>query len=72
MAICRALIGSPEVVLADEPTGNLDPKSAREVLSLLLETSQENDASLIVVTHDHSLLGRFDRIIDLAELEETS
>ncbi len=68
VAIARALIASPALVLCDEPTGNLDPKTADSVLDLLLAQSRERDAALLMVTHDHSLLDRFDRVIDVREL----
>ncbi|QDV08540.1 ABC transporter ATP-binding protein YxdL [Planctomycetes bacterium Poly30] len=68
VAIARALVTSPSLVLCDEPTGNLDPESAGSVLDLLLEQAREHEAALLMVTHDHTLLGRFDRVIDVREL----
>jgi putative ABC transport system ATP-binding protein len=65
VAICRALLPQPRLVLADEPTGNLDPINARHIIELLCEQSRETGATLVVVTHDHSLLSYFPRIIDL-------
>lgn len=64
LAICRALISSPHIVLADEPTGNLDPKNKLKSLDLLFKIVEEEGATLISVTHDHSILGRFERTID--------
>lgn len=61
VAICRALLLQPSVILADEPTGNLDPHTASQVLNLLLEQVRAAHATLVMVTHDHSLLSRFDR-----------
>ena len=66
-AICRALIGSPRLVLADEPTGNLDPATAESVLDLLFEQVADAQAALLVITHDHEILHRFDEVFDLSE-----
>ena len=66
-AICRALVTEPAVVLADEPTGNLDPANAAAVLDLLLEQVAVRDATLVMVTHDHTLLDRFDRVVRFAD-----
>ncbi len=66
-AICRALIGKPRLVLADEPTGNLDPATAESVLDLLFEQVAEAGAALLVITHDHEILPRFDEVFDLSE-----
>jgi len=59
VAVCRALIGEPELLLADEPTGNLDRETAESVGSLLLELSQEQNTLLICVTHSADLAARF-------------
>jgi putative ABC transport system ATP-binding protein len=67
-ALCRALINRPECLLADEPTGNLDPHAKTRVLDVLFEQCTRASASLLMVTHDLGLLGRFDRAINLAEL----
>lgn len=67
VAICRALITSPKIVLADEPTGSLDPRTAQEVLNLLIDQVSKHAATLLMVTHDHSLLHRLDRTIDMAQ-----
>ncbi|MEC8818470.1 MAG: ABC transporter ATP-binding protein [Planctomycetota bacterium] len=64
-AICRALVSSPQLVLADEPTGNLDPDTGEAVLDLLFEEVATAGAALLVVTHDHVILPRFDRVVDL-------
>jgi putative ABC transport system ATP-binding protein len=64
VAICRALITGPRLVLADEPTGSLDPTTAGEILDLLVEQAKENGATLLMVTHDQGLLGKLDRTID--------
>jgi len=68
VAICRALITRPSVVLADEPTGNLDPTTSQRVLELLIGEVRASGASLVMVTHDYSLLDSLDRVVDLAEL----
>jgi putative ABC transport system ATP-binding protein len=67
-ALCRALINQPHCLLADEPTGNLDPHAKTRVLDVLFEQCARARASLLMVTHDLGLLGRFDRAINLAEL----
>jgi putative ABC transport system ATP-binding protein len=64
VAVCRALIAEPELLLADEPTGNLDPVNAARVLDILFGYAEERGATLVTVTHDHDLLGRFSRVID--------
>lgn len=67
VALCRALINQPLLLLADEPTGNLDPHSARDVGSLLLELNAEQKAILIVVTHSLELATRFPRRVELVD-----
>ena len=64
VAICRALLPAPRVILADEATGNLDPDNKRVILDLLFEAVRTDGATLVAVTHDHELLPRFDRVID--------
>jgi len=66
-AICRALINEPKIILADEPTGNLDPKNKQWVLKVLHQYKEKNNAAIIVATHDHDLLKQFDYVIDLKE-----
>ena len=68
VALCRALVTRPALVVADEPTGNLDPHRAREAVDLLVAQTRERGAGLIAVTHDHSLLDRFDRVVRMEEL----
>ena len=63
-AICRALLSNPSLILADEATGNLDPNNKSKILDALFECSNQYDATLVAVTHDHELLNRFDRVID--------
>ncbi len=62
-AICRALLLSPQVVLADEPTGNLDPVNSERIVKLLLNETARSGAMLLMITHDHSLLRHFDRVV---------
>ena len=66
-AICRALLPQPQLILADEATGNLDPRNKGRILDLLFENVESHGASLLAVTHDHELLPRFDRVIDFLE-----
>ena len=68
VAICRAVITRPKLILADEPTGNLDANSKLATMKLLHEQARAANATLIVVTHDYSLLGGFDRHLDFAEI----
>ena len=73
VAICRALLLSPEIVLADEPTGNLDPVNAERIVRLLRTETSRSGATLIMVTHDHSLLPQFDQVIPFDQfLERTA
>jgi lipoprotein-releasing system ATP-binding protein len=64
-AVARALITRPQLVLADEPTGNLDAGNGEHVLNLMLELNQELETSLVIVTHDHSIANRMDRLLVL-------
>ena len=72
VAVARALIGKPSVVLADEPTGNLDPKTAKKVFDGLFSLNRNIGSSLIVVTHNHSLAGTLDRqvVLDQGRIKE--
>lgn len=66
-AVARALITRPQLVLADEPTGNLDAGNGAHVLGLMLELNRELNTSLVVVTHDHSIAAKMDRIVSLED-----
>lgn len=70
VAICRALITEPKLILADEPTGNLDPANKTLILDILFDHVARNGQTLVVVTHDMSLLEGFDRTIDFAKFRQ--
>jgi len=68
-AICRALLPGPKLVLADEPTGNLDPNNKSRIMDLLFQTVTQHAATLVTATHDHELLPRFERVIDFQDFQ---
>ncbi len=65
VAICRALVNGPEIVFADEPTGNLDAENSEGIIKLLLELHKDHQMTLVMATHSHSLATRADRVIRL-------
>ncbi|MFT6166956.1 MAG: lipoprotein-releasing system ATP-binding protein [Vicingaceae bacterium] len=67
VAIARALINSPSIIMGDEPTGNLDSKNAQIVFSILKELSEEENLSLLVVTHDLDFAQKTNRIIEMED-----
>ncbi|KAA0216333.1 MAG: ABC transporter ATP-binding protein [Leptolyngbya sp. PLA3] len=63
VSVCRALVTGPSIVIADEPTGSLDPQNAAGVIDLLIEATSRAGAALFVVTHDHAMLDRFEQVV---------
>lgn len=75
VAICRALINDPEIIFADEPTGNLDSENSEGIIKLLLDLHSDRQMTLVMATHSRSLASRADRVIRLHDgriLEEQS
>ena len=64
VAIARALVNEPKIILADEPTGNLDPENKIHIKNILFKAVEKFDTTLITVSHDHEMLGGFDTVID--------
>src|SRR5579862_3087200 len=72
VAVARALANRPKLVLADEPTGNLDHKNAGESLDLIREACRENGAALLLVSHDRDVLGRFEEVHSLERINRAA
>ncbi len=70
VAICRALINKPPVILADEPTGNLDPENKEKIMGILFDYVQKHESTLITVTHDHDMLKGFSNTINFANFQK--
>jgi putative ABC transport system ATP-binding protein len=68
VAVARALANRPKLVLADEPTGNLDHRNAAEVIALMRETCREAGAALLLATHDREILSRFPRVDSMSAI----
>jgi len=65
VAICRALIAEPALIACDEPTGNLDPRRAESILTLIFDQAQRAGSTVLLVTHDHALLPHFEHVLDM-------
>ena len=69
VAIARALINDPEIILADEPTGNLDSKTGEGILNILLDLNKKHKRTVVMITHDKNLASHAQRIVHLADGE---
>jgi len=72
VAVARALANKPRLVLADEPTGNLDHHHAREALALIREICEENGAALLLVSHDRDIIAQFDHVHEFADINRAT
>lgn len=72
VAICRALVTNPRLIVCDEPTGNLDPARSREIVDLLMQEAQAIDATVVAVTHDEGIQDRFSRSVNLTDIASLS
>jgi putative ABC transport system ATP-binding protein len=67
VGICRALINDPDLILADEPTGNLDSENSREVIRLLKETSQKYSQTILMITHNRAIAQSAERVLRVSD-----
>ena len=67
LAIARAILNNPKVIIADEPTGNLDPETSDEILQLLYEVAKENKSAILLATHDYRVMDKFKSRVFLCE-----
>ena len=67
VAIGRAIINNPSIILADEPTGNLDSKSSKEIIELLKKSNKKYNQTILLITHDMSIAEQADRIIKIQD-----
>jgi ABC-type lipoprotein export system ATPase subunit len=72
VAVARSLANRPKLVLADEPTGNLDHANGREALRLIREACRENGAALLLVSHDREVLGEFEKVVQLSDINRAA
>jgi putative ABC transport system ATP-binding protein len=72
VAIARAIVAGPDILLADEPTGNLDQETGAEIIALLMSTAKSHNASLVLITHDEKLAGQCSRVVRIADGAVTS
>ncbi len=70
VAIARSIVNKPNIILADEPTGNLDYKNGAKIMELILQIAKEEKATLLVITHNNSQLDMFDRSINIEEINK--
>ena len=72
VAVCRAMLNNPPLLLADEPTGNLDQENKQNVVDLLVKQAAHNKSTLLMVTHDESLLASFDSVLDMRSIARST
>ena len=65
MAIARAIVGRPEIILADEPTGNLDSTMGHEILEILIHLNKNEGTTIVMVTHDENMAKKTNRLVRL-------